>query len=91
MKIKNEIIINMKIKMIKNRADNLMNEELKIKENSVRYARIFFIKVMLIFISTFNKNNARINYNCVKIMNVIIILNFLIAKICYALIIFSFS
>ena len=46
---------------------------------------------MLAFTSTFNKDNARVNRNCAQIMNAATALNSLIAKICYALIIFLFS
>ena len=52
---------------------------------------MLFIKAVLAFTSTFNKDNARVNRNCAQIMNVTTALNSLIAKICHALIIFSFS
>ena len=64
MKTKNEMNANIKIKIIKNRADDLTNKELIIKKSRVRHVYMLFIKVMLAFTSTFNKNNARVNRNC---------------------------
>ena len=63
--MKNETNANAKIKVIKNHVNDLMNKELIIIKSRVHYARIFFIKAVLAFTSTFNKNNARVNHNCV--------------------------
>ena len=62
--MKNEMNASIKIKIIKNRADNLMNKELIMKKSRIRHARMLFIKAMFAFTSTSDKNNARVNHNC---------------------------
>ena len=80
-----------RIKTIKNRVNDSTNEELMMKKSRVRHARMLFIKAMLAFASTSDRSNARVSRNCAQTMNAAITLNSLIAKICHALIIFSFS